>query len=78
MAVNGSLIFDTQLNTDGVSEGISSIEKGFSSVASTAAKISGAVTTAFTAASAEAVNVGMDFQASMSQVAATMGITADT
>ncbi|MDE5578006.1 MAG: phage tail tape measure protein [Oscillospiraceae bacterium] len=40
--------------------------------------MSGAVTAAFTAASAAAVNVGMDFQASMSQVAATMGITADT
>lgn len=75
---NGSLIFDTQINTDGVSEGISSIEKGFSGIVSTAAKMSGAVTTAFTAASAAAVKVGMDFQASMSQVAATMGITADT
>ncbi|MCM1024409.1 MAG: phage tail tape measure protein [Prevotella sp.] len=78
MAADGSLIFDTRINTDGVSEGINSIEKGFGSIVSTAAKISGAVTTAFTAASAAAVKVGMDFQASMSQVAATMGITADT
>lgn len=78
MAADGFLIFDTLLNTDGVSAGINSIEKGFSGIASTAAKMSGAVTAAFTAASAAAVNVGMDFQASMSQVAATMGITADT
>ena len=75
MAVDGSLVFDTQINTSGVSEGISSIEKGFSGIASTAAKTAGAVTTAFTAASTAAVKVGMDFQASTSQVAATMGIT---
>lgn len=78
MPAAGDLVFNTLLNTDGVSSGISSIEKGFSGLASTAVKASGAITAAFTAASAAAVNVGMDFQASMSQVAATMGITADT
>lgn len=78
MPAAGDLIFNTLLNTDGVSSGISSIEKGFSGITSTAVKMSGAVTAAFSAASAAAVNVGMDFQASMSQVAATMGITADT
>ena len=78
MAADGTLIFDTELNNDGVSNGIKSIEGSFGSAASLAAKASGIITTAFTTASAAAVKVGMDFQASMSQVAATMGITADT
>lgn len=78
MAADGTLIFDTELNNDGVSNGIKSIEGSFSSAASLAAKASATITTAFTTASAAAVKVGMDFKASMSQVAATMGITADT
>lgn len=78
MSADGSLIFDTQIDTDGISEGMNEIKGSFCNAASIAAKASAAITTAFTAAAVAAVNVGMEFQASMSQVAATMGITADT
>lgn len=55
-----------------------SIASGAKNALGYLAKAAAAVTTAFTAASAAAIKVGSDFEASMSQVAATMGITADT
>ena len=68
MAADGSLIFDTGLDSSGFNKGVTVLK----TAAVTAAA---AVTTAFTAASVAAVNVGTSFTSAMSQVSATMGIT---
>lgn len=68
MATDGSLLFDTGVDSSG-------FEKGLKSLAGLAAKAAAAVTAAFVAAASAAVNVGSSFTASMSQVSATMGIT---
>ncbi|MCM1525555.1 MAG: phage tail tape measure protein, partial [Ruminococcus sp.] len=68
MAVDGSLIFDTGLDSSGFTKGLT----GLKTAAVTAAA---AITAAFTGAAAAAVNVGTAYTSSMSQVAATMGIT---
>lgn len=68
MATDGSLLFDTGVDSSG-------FEKGLKSLAGLAAKAAAAVTAAFVAAASSAVNVGSSFTASMSQVSATMGIT---
>ena len=68
MASDGSLLFDTGVDSSG-------FENGLKSLAGLAAKAAAAVTAAFTAAASAAVNVGSSFTASMSQVSATMGIT---
>ena len=68
MPVDGSLIFDTGLDNNGFAKNLGTLTTAATAAAAT-------ITTAFTAASAAAVNVGMNFESSMSQVAATMGIT---
>lgn len=68
MPVDGSLIFDTGLDNSGFTKNLGALTTAATAAAAT-------ITTAFTAASAAAVNVGMNFESSMSQVAATMGIT---
>lgn len=68
MATDGSLLFDTGVDSSG-------FEKGLKFLAGLAAKAAAAVTAAFVAAASAAVNVGSSFTASMSQVSATMGIT---
>lgn len=68
MAADGSLIFNTGIDSGG-------FETGLKSLASLAAKSAAAITAAFTVAASAAVNVGSSFTASMSQVSATMGIT---
>lgn len=68
MAVDGSLIFDTGLDSSGFTKDLA----GLKTAAVTAAT---AITVAFTGAAAAAVNVGTAYTSAMSQVAATMGIT---
>lgn len=74
---DGSIVIDTALDQSG-------IEKGIKSLGSIASKGMKVVTTAIGTASAvvtgigtAATKVGMSFESSMSQVAATMGITVD-
>lgn len=68
MAADGKIVFDTGIDSSG-------FDKGLKSLGSLAAKSAAVITAAFTAAASAAVNVGSSFTASMSQVAATMGIT---
>lgn len=67
---DGSLLFDTKLNTDGVKKGLSSI-LGITTKAITAAS------TGLSASAAAAAKVGSNFESGMSLVAATMGMTAE-
>ncbi len=71
MSADGKLLFETGIDNSGFTADLGKI----TTMAATAVAT---LTTAFTAASAAAIKVGSDFEASMSQVAATMGITADT
>ncbi|MCM1578083.1 MAG: phage tail tape measure protein [Ruminococcus sp.] len=68
MAADGSLIFNTGIDSSGFSKGLS----GLTTAAGTAAA---AITAAFAGAAAAAVSVGTSYTSAMSQVAATMGIT---
>lgn len=68
MAADGKLVFDTGIDSSG-------FDKGLKSLGSRAAKSAAVITAAFTVAASAAVNVGSSFTVSMSQVAATMGIT---
>lgn len=68
MAADGSLVFDTGIDSSGFT-------KGLSTLAATAGTAAAAITTAFTGAAAAAVSVGTSYTSAMSQVAATMGIT---
>ena len=68
MSNDGSLVFDTGIDKSG-------FDKDLSKLTSTAAAAAATITAAFAAAAGAAVNVGASFEASMSQVAATMGIT---
>lgn len=68
MAFDGTLKFDTAIDTSGFFSGISGL----------AAKAIALAGTAVSALGTYAVNVGKDFESSMAQVIATMGITKDT
>ena len=68
MSNDGSLVFDTGIDKSG-------FDKDLGKLASTDAAAAATITAAFAAAAGAAVNVGASFEASMSQVAATMGIT---
>lgn len=68
MSNDGSLVFDTGIDKSG-------FDKDLGKLTSTAAAASATITAAFAAAAGAAVNVGASFEASMSQVAATMEIT---
>lgn len=74
---DGTVIIDTLLNSDGITNGVKSLgsiaSKGLSVVTS-AVK---ATSTAIVGLTSAATVVGMGFEASMSQVAATMGLTAE-
>lgn len=78
MAYDGELKFDTKIDKTGFKVGIDSL----GSIAKNGmAIVTGAVTAAGTAVSAlggYAIKVGKNFESSMSQVIATMGITKDT
>lgn len=68
---DGSLIYDARIDS-------SEFDATINTLTSTAVQAAAVITTAFTAVSAAAIKVGSDFEASMSQVAATMGITSST
>lgn len=68
MSADGKLLFETGIDNSGFTADLGKI----TTVAATAVA---SVTAAFTAASAAAIDIGMNYESSMSQVAATMGIT---
>ncbi len=68
MAYDGSLIFDARIDT-------SAFQKDISGLISIGTQAVTAITALFTASSAATIKVGSSFESSMSQVAATMGIT---
>ncbi len=74
---DGRIVIDTEIDNNGAEQGISKL----SSIATTGLKgvttvVAGTVT-AIGGLGAAAVKVGSSFESSMSQVAATMGITAE-
>ena len=73
---DGYLNFDTKINTNGMSEGLSKLAGMAKSACRAAASSIAAAGGALAGLAAKAVQVGTSFEASMSQVAATMGITA--
>ncbi len=76
---DGTLVFDTKLDTSKLKSGIASVGGMAKNAASTVLKASATAITAgtgaITAGVGAAIKVGSNFEASMSQVAATMGIT---
>lgn len=78
MANDGTLNFDTKIDASGFNAGLSKL----GNIAKTGIKATTTIltraATALARIGAASVKVGMEFEASMSQVAATMGITADT
>lgn len=75
MASDGKLIFDTKIDDSGFKQGLSKLGKTATSVGKVAAGAIVAVSTAVVALGTAATKVGSEFEASMSQVAATMGMT---
>lgn len=69
MAYDGTIKIDTKLDDKGINAGLSSLKK-------MATKTMAAIGAAAAAGLGAAIKVGMDFESSMSQVAATMGMTA--
>ena len=84
---DGDLVFNTRINTEGFQSGLSEIQqqtRGLSGTTQTALgnlaanaarDIANAVKDAFTEAASYVVDTGKSFEASMSQVTATMGLT---
>lgn len=77
MSYDGSLNFDTSINTDGFNNGLSKVgslaSKGFSAIT----KAVTATSTALMGATGYAIKVGSEFEASMSKVAAISGATGE-
>lgn len=65
---DGSVIFDTSLSAKGFEKGLNDLAKG-------AAATAAGVTAALGGMATAAISAGSDFEASMSQVAATMGLS---
>lgn len=84
---DGNLVFNTRINTEGFQSGLSEIQqqtRGLSGTTQTALgnlaanaamSVANAVKDAFTEAASYVVETGKSFEASMSQVTATMGLT---
>lgn len=71
-----TLIFDTSVNNSGLQAGLTAAQVFVSNVAANiTAQIASAVTSAFAAIPQKITEIGTQFESSMSQVAATMGIT---
>lgn len=70
MEYDGSIKIDTKIDTSGAEDDLDKLKN----IAKTGAKTAGA---AIVAGIGAATKVGMDFESSMSQVAATMGMTSD-
>lgn len=76
MATDGSLIFDTAIDNSGFNNGISTLQiAAGSAIGNIASDIASKVSEIIAQIPAQMVTVGSSFEASMSQVAATMGIT---
>lgn len=74
---DGKLIFDTKLDTAGLEKGLKGLDRKISSVLKVATTAIGGAATAVAGLGVAAIKVGSGFESSMSNVAATMGITAD-
>lgn len=74
---DGKIIIDTEIDSTGLQQGISKLGsltgKGLKGIAT----VTAGATAALSGLGVTAVNVGTNFESSMSQVAATMGITAE-
>lgn len=77
MAYDGTLKFDTKIDSSGFKNGISKIASIAKTGMKTAVTSIGAVSTALTAAGGYAIKVGSDFEAGMSEVAAISGATGE-
>ncbi len=78
MANDGTLNFDTKIDASGFNAGLDKLGNvAKTGIKATTTILTGAAT-ALAGIGAASVKVGMEFEASMSQVAATMGITAET
>lgn len=76
MATDGSLIFDTAIDNSGFNSGISTLQiAAGNAIGNIASDIASKVSEIIAQIPAQMVTVGSSFEASMSQVAATMGIT---
>ena len=76
MATDGSLIFDTAIDNSGFNNGISTLQLAASNaIGNIAASMIQQISDVVAQIPAQMVSVGSSFEASMSQVAATMGIT---
>ena len=74
---DGKLVFETKLDESGFKSGLEKLKSGATGLASGITKAVTVAGTAFKALQAVAVKVGSEFEGSMSQVAATMGMTVD-
>lgn len=71
--VDGTLKFDTKIDTNGYQNGINKIRSIGSGILGATSKVMAAVSGAVMGAGAAAIKVGSDFDAATSQIAATMG-----
>lgn len=74
---DGSLLFDTSLDAKGFKDGVSGLEGLAKKSLTVVAGLAVAAGTAMLGIATASIKVGMNFEASMSQVAATMGLTVD-
>ncbi len=74
---DGTVVIETDLDSSGLEKGLSKLGSTATKGLGVATKAVTAVGTALVGAGGIAVKVGMDFESSMSQCAATMGITVD-
>ena len=77
MAYDGTLKFDTHVDSSGFQSGVSKLAGLAKTGMATAAAAVGAVSTALVTAGGYAIKVGSDFEAGMSQVQAISGATQD-
>ena len=76
MALDGTLIFGTSIDESGFEKGVSSLTVAAgTAIGNIAANMVSQISNAVAQIPAQMVSVGSSFEASMSQVAATMGIT---
>ena len=81
---DGTLIFDTSINTDGFKSSFGKLGKiggiakaGITAMGASIGAAIGAASTALVGLGGAAIKVGANFESSMSQVAATMGISTE-
>lgn len=76
MALDGTLMFGTGVDNSGFNKGINTLQVAAgTALGNIASEITGKLSELATSIPAEMVSIGSGFEASMSQVAATMGIT---